>query len=528
MKRLLIVPVLVMLAVTAVFAALKQTGELYRKSVRQFAAGNFREAETGFRKVIRSVSKDSDSALYAKSSIYLGDIRFYGGDSQSAIILYGNAMDVVRKGKIANAARYRTGRALVYSRKYARGITELREFLVRKKASEPMEDYALYWIARAYQGKGQKENALKTLDILTNLNPKTRLKNVVLRYRAELMNWDQKEEYRNDLKRIFSGEEKEGALEKGAFDDEKTMLKEMSEAKTAREGEWLDNSRSDLQMTNSDLGSETEGVESSEETVTVSSVSSMTCSQSSSSSSKRTATVSPSVNSVQVRSSSSAISSTGSKTAGKNSSSVRSVPALSSASSRSAGSSSSTAPETSLQQPVSNTVKMNFILTQDYLIQKGVLLPFFDDRLLGDFEDMRKESTYRMKDFLGSGMQEDMLPQMPEDVYLKNKQKTLSFNAKGKGVLRLIQYKNLRMFQTTKNLQEDIAAILELIRKDQLPKWKENRPYPSAFDPVYSVGLMFEDPVDTDAVTNVSYRLKPAGLMIGAMGVVWLEKDESK
>jgi tetratricopeptide (TPR) repeat protein len=193
-----------LIAPVVLFASVRATESVYKKAVRDFAAGKFSVSRQGFEKVLESDTGAGYRHVRSKCFFYLGDIGFFSGDNASALQFYKRALD---DKKINPAVRYRIGRTMVFDGKYGEGMTELREFLVRKKANDALEDHALFWIARAYQGLGQKENAIRTLDILTNLQPGTDLKDAVIRYRAALKKWDQKKEYQEDLKNIFSKEE---------------------------------------------------------------------------------------------------------------------------------------------------------------------------------------------------------------------------------------------------------------------------------------------------------------------------------
>jgi tetratricopeptide (TPR) repeat protein len=517
MKLRIFLPVFLLFFSITLHASDTVAKRTYQKAVKEFAAGKFISSKGDFERTLRTTSRSRDLHIRAKSCSYLGDIYFYMGDKETALEYYRRAMD---DKKIRSGVRYRIGRTLVTLGNYNEGMTELREFLVHKSAREGLEDHALYWIARAYQGLGQKENALKTLDILTDLNPSTGLKNTVARYRAELKKWDQREEYKSDLKKIFPDKENDAGIEKGiAVPEESSGLEDNAvpeeiasapETKnlavsSAPEGEMASSSEPSVEELSVDETSSEEELPASSVPVTAVSsapvktvVSSSLSSRSSSSRSSQ-------------RSSSSG---TSKRTAVYSSSSYSSADAVMS---------------TPVTLPdASNSVVLKFILTEDYRVQKALLLPFFDDRLIGDFEDIRKESTYHIASYMDPDKPDETLPGMPEDVYLKDKMKTIAFGAKGKGVLRLIQYGNVRMFQTSKQLQGDILAIQDLIRNNKLPKWKENQMFPNAFGPEYNAGLMFVESIDTDKTQEISYRLKPVGLMIGAMGVIWLEKDTSR
>lgn len=545
MKFRFITVFLILFSFSTFLAAASGPEKDFRRAVNYYKQGDFRSSEAVFNKIVSGAKK---SKYLYRGYGYLGDIYYYTGRYDKALAAYKKAGHY---RPLRFTSVFKTGKTLVRMKKYGDGINALRDFLDHKPPQDPLEDHALFWIAKGYDGLNNPERALKTLDILNDLYPKSGIRDDVRDYRALLSRRCFEKEYRYDLNRIFSSarKQKKAEPESPAAVQPEYPLPDA----VGPETHAADNTLSPEQEETLTLDTEP-AEETAVETPPFSSEAPAEITVSSSSVSPDLEIEDSSLSDYAVIPSASSVSTYYSSMSSLSSSSSSSASSKSSVSSVSlytppAPSVTKTAPEPvpvvpeevsptvsspETAPPVQNEkatpeqqtpVKWTFTLTDDFRMQKAIVLVFFNDQLIGDFENIRKEQVYIMKSFLDSGQPDDVLPQMPEDYYRKNSPTTVTADISGKGKLRIIQYSNVRMIRTRATLRGDMESIAALIRSGDLPKYKENRNYPPfAFMFEYNVGLLYEEDIDADQSREMSMSLKPMGLMIGVMGVVWLEK----
>lgn len=150
---------------------------LYLTGMMAFTSNNLAEAEKNFNEIISITNqtvKDIEP-LKARAYYFLADINFIEQKFEKSIDNYKIVVQKYYSEDIYTKSLYKLGRTLIVYGRYDEGMAVLKDYLANYETNDSLADYALYWVGRAYAGKGDQQGALDSFQLVLSKYPSTTL-----------------------------------------------------------------------------------------------------------------------------------------------------------------------------------------------------------------------------------------------------------------------------------------------------------------------------------------------------------------
>jgi len=132
--------------------------QTYLQALDAIAAQNYTEARTLLEKVI--TDPQTPREYQARAYNYLGDIALVNQSYQTAQGYYRKVLESYSDTPTYSRALYNMARMYVILGDYDAGIALLSDYINRYASQDAQEDGALYWLGRAFAGKGEYYRAM--------------------------------------------------------------------------------------------------------------------------------------------------------------------------------------------------------------------------------------------------------------------------------------------------------------------------------------------------------------------------------